>query len=175
MRKLTTSFAFLLVAATSGGATECGQIVEDPGFDAWCGDSLCSWTLEAGAVERAPTWHAKDNGVSMVGASVAISQLTEVDSFDGHCVAFDLVADVATDAEVRLQMDVSGDGSIDYDERLPSSDWRALAYRVRMPETYVGVRFRVVKQGGHAVLANIGISIAPEEECTGAPVAAGAR
>jgi hypothetical protein len=82
-------------------------------------------------------------------------------------VRFTLVADVAEDAEVRLQMDVFGDGSVETDERIPTSDWRRLTYLVRMPADYSGVRFRLTKRGtGRAVLANIGAEIAKTEECT---------
>ena len=175
MRKLSLLPILVLVAATSGGATDCGQIIDDRGFDVWCGESLCRWSLDKGAIARAATWHAADNGVELVGPDVSISQITEVNSTDGRCLAFDLVADVAEDAEVRLQMDVFGDGSIELDERLPTSDWRALSFRVRMPEFYQGVRFRLTKLGGHAVLANIGASIAKDLECAGAPLVVGTR
>jgi len=174
MRKLMPVFV-LLVAATSGGATDCGQIIDDPGFDVWCGDSLCRWAVEKGEVARAATWHEADRGVELVGPEVSIAQLTEVASSDGRCVAFDLVADVADDAEVHLQLDVFGDGSIELDERLPTSDWRALSFRVRMPDFYQGVRFRLTKRGGHAVLANIGASIAPDAECVGVALVVGTR
>lgn len=175
MRKLSTISLLLLLLATSVGATECGQAVEDSGFDSWCGDSLCRWKLEAGGVERAPTWHPHDTGVALVGEDVAISQLSEVSSMDGLCVAFDLVADVAENAEVRVQMDVYGDGTYEHDERLPTSAWRALRYRVRMPDFYQGVRFRVTKRGGRAVLANLGVSIVEDGECAAEPLVAGPR
>lgn len=168
MRKLSTALFLLFLAATSGGATECGQVLDDPGFDAWCGDALCNWTLEAGAIARAPTWTEADAGVAMVGDLVSISQLSDVEAADGYCIAFDLIADVGETAEVRLKMDVNDDGSIDHDERIPTSDWRALSYRVRMPAQYKNVRFRLTKTGGPAVLANIGAEIAPDDECAGA-------
>lgn len=173
MRHLPTLLFVAAVAVTSGGATDCGQIIDDAGFDLWCGDRLCRWTLEKGAVEPASTWHDGDRGLAMIGADVAISQLTEVDAGDGHCVAFDLVADVADDAEVHLLVDVYGDGSIERDERIPASDWRPIGFRLRMPASYQGVRFRLTKLGGHAVLANIGAEIVDDAECVGAAIDAG--
>lgn len=164
MRRLGIAVALVLGA---GGATECGQIVDDRGFDLWCGESLCTWVLEKGDIAPAPTWHPDDLGVEMVGDDTVIWQMTPVESRDGTCVRFELVADVAEDAEVRLQMDVFGDGSIEMDERIPTSDWRRLSYLVRMPGDYNGVKFRLTKRGtGHAVLANIGAEIARSEECT---------
>jgi len=155
------------VALGTGGATKCGQIVEDRGFDLWCGESLCTWTLEKGEIAPAATWHPDDLGVDMLGDDTAISQMTPVEASDGTCVRFTLVADVAEEAEVRLQMDVFGDGSFETDERIPTSDWRKLTYLVRMPADYSGVRFRLTKRGtGRAVLANIGAEIARNEDCT---------
>lgn len=171
MRKLYSPLAILFIAATSGGASECGEVIEDPGFDAWCGSELCNWTLEAGQIRRAATWHPKDVGVELVGDYAAISQLADISSSPlpdpnvGPCLAFDLIADVSERAEVRLQMDVGDDGSNEQDERIPTSDWRALSYRVRLPLTYDGVRFRLVKAGGKAVLANIGASYTGQDEC----------
>lgn len=173
MRNLHALLFGLAIALTSGGATDCGQIIDDAGFDLWCGDRLCRWTLEKGAIAPTATWHSGDDGVDMIGAEVALSQLTEVAANDGTCIAFDLVADVAADAEVTLEVDVYGDGTVDHVERIPTSDWRPISFRLAMPERYQGVRFRLRKLGGHAVLANIGAEIAPERECVGARLVAG--
>jgi hypothetical protein len=167
MTTMKRNLSLMFLAVASGGATECGQIVDDRGFDLWCGESLCTWTLEKGDIAPAPTWHPDDRGVDMIGDDVAIAQMTPVEFRDGTCVRFTLVADVAEDAEVRLQMDVFGDGTVETDERIPTSDWRKLTYLVQMPADYSGVKFRLTKRGtGHAVLANIGAEIAKSEECT---------
>lgn len=172
MRKLFSPLAILFIAATSGGASECGEVIEDPGFDAWCGSELCKWQLEAGEIRRAATWHKKDAGVELVGDHVAISQLAPASSTPGDpvgpCLAFELIANVDDRAEVRLQMDVDDDGSLQSDERIPTSEWRALSYRVRLPATFRNVRFRLIKTGGAAVLANIGASYTALEECPAA-------
>lgn len=158
---------FAGLVLSQAGATECGQIIDDRGFDLWCGDQLCTWQLEKGEVRPAATWHAEDSGVEMVGDDVAITQMTAVAASDGTCVRFTLVADVTEAAEVRLQVDVFGDGSVESDERIPTSDWRKLTYLVRMPADYSGVRFRLSKAGsGRAVLANIGAEIADDAACT---------
>lgn len=163
----------LALALTQGGATECGQIIDDRGFDLWCGDALCNWTLEKGEVRRAPTWHDADSGVEMVGDDVAISQDTPVEDADGTCVRVTMVADVDESAEVRLAVDVYADGTVESDERVPTSDWRKLTYLLRMPDGYQGVRFRLSKVGsGRAVLANIGAEIAEDGACTTPPLAA---
>ena len=175
MRTLPTLLLLTAVAATSGGATDCGGIIDDAGFDLWCGDRLCRWTLEKGQVAQAPTWHDGDHGVALLGAEVAIAQITEVETSDGACVGFDLVADVAADAEVDLEVDVFGDGRVEATERVPTSAWRPVGFRLRMPAFYQGVRFRLTKRGGHAVLANIGARIVDDAECVGPALVAGTR
>ena len=44
MRK--SSLLFIVLAASQMGATDCGQVLRDPGFDLWCGEDLCAWKLE---------------------------------------------------------------------------------------------------------------------------------
>jgi hypothetical protein len=168
----TPAFFFLAAAAfASMGATECGQIIDDAGFDLWCGNALCKWDVETGTIRKAPTWHEADAGVELVDAETKISQLTEVTSSDGTCIRFEMVADLEESVELRLQMDVYGDGTYEYDERIPTSDWRQLTYLVRMPASYELVRFRLYKRSaGHAVLANIGAEIAQDFECTSPPL-----
>src|SRR5262245_3401858 len=109
LRKSTFISIVIAGAVASGGATECGQIIDDRGFDLWCGDRLCVWQVDKGDVRRAATWHDEDAGVEMVGTDVAISQLTPVESSDGHCIRFTLVADIEETAEVHLELDIYGD------------------------------------------------------------------
>jgi hypothetical protein len=173
MRARTTSVIAAGLALFLGGATDCGQIISDRGFDLWCGESLCTWVLEKGEVKPAATWHDSDSGVEMVGDDVAISQLTDVVDSDGHCVRLTMVADIDEAAEVRLQVDVFDDGLLESDERIPTSDWRQLTYLIRMPQNYSGVRFRLTKRGNaRAVLANIGAEIEIDEACPNPPIAA---
>jgi hypothetical protein len=168
--KHATSFLLLAAAAFSqGGATDCGQIIEDPGFDLWCGAELCSWKLDRGDIRPAPTWHAADDGVDFLGDDTAISQLTEVTSSDGTCIRFEMVADVEETAEVTLEMDVFDDGVLDFSQQIPTSDWEVVSLRIRMPDSYQGVRFRLTKRGGgRAVLAQIEAAIA--DDCAGEPI-----
>lgn len=161
------SLALATAALASMGATDCGQIIDDAGFDLWCGPNLCKWQVESGEIRKVATWHAADAGVELLGSEAKISQLTDVNNFDGTCVRFTMVADLDESVDLRLQMDVWGDGTYEYDERIPASDWRSLGYLVRMPDRYDGVRFRLYKRGaGRAVLANIGAEIANDLECT---------
>jgi hypothetical protein len=159
MRK--QSFLFLVVVASQMGATKCGQVLRDPGFDLWCGEDLCAWKLERGEIKRVPTWHEADAGVELVGGDVAIEQLAPVNSIDGNCIRFDLVANIAETAEVYLNVDVEGDGTLEMHERLPTSSWKPLSYNIFLETPYDGIRFEITKRGtGEVVLANIGADLA---------------
>lgn len=156
------------VAATQLGATDCGTVLRDPGFDLWCGDELCTWKTVRGEVRRVPTWHEQDAGVELVGDDAAIAQLAPVDSGDGSCIRFDLVANVEEGVEARLGVDVFGDGSIDLSERMPTSRWKPLSYKLRIAGRFSGIRFELSKRGtGRAVFAQIAAEI--DRECDGLP------
>jgi hypothetical protein len=151
---------FFILVASQAGATDCGNVLRDPGYDLWCGDDLCAWKIERGGILRVPTWNEGDPGVELVGDDVAIEQLAPVDSGDGTCIEFDLLANVDPDAQVDFNVDVLGDGSVEHTERLPTSNWKPLTYRIAIGSPYAGVRFEIAKRGsGRAQLASIGAKI----------------
>ena len=155
-----------VVAVSQIGATDCGQVIKDPGFDLWCGDSLCAWKLERGDITRVPTWHEGDSGVSLDGSDTAIEQLASFNGGDGDCIVFDLVANVEDGAEVYLNVDVQGDGVLEMHERLPTSHWKPLSYAIAFKRPFDGVRFELAKTGsGAAVLAQIGATTS--DKCEG--------
>lgn len=53
----------------------CEEEVEDPSFQAWCGDTLCAWDVESGRIARVGTWHPSDYGVDLVEANTVLSQV----------------------------------------------------------------------------------------------------
>jgi hypothetical protein len=155
----------LLAGAVSSqlGATDCGNVLRDSSFDLWCGDQLCAWKVERGEIARVATWNEGDPGVELLGDDAAIEQLAPVDSGDGQCIEFTLIANVDPNAEVDLNVDVLGDGTIDHSERLPASNWKPLSYDIFISAPYAGVRFEISKKGaGHARLAKIGAKIISE-------------
>ncbi len=160
MKNIITTILFAGAAASQLGSTDCGNVLADPGFDLWCGDALCDWKIERGSVQRVATWSAGDPGVSLVGTDVAIEQVTPVESGDGSCIEFDVIANIDPDTQVALNIDIFDDGSIERTEMLPSAPWQALAYRSQITGVFRGIRFEITKQGsGNAVLAQIGARI----------------
>ena len=158
----------VIAASLQVGATDCGQVIRDPGFDLWCGDALCTWKVERGSVQRVGTWHEGDAGVELVGTDSAIEQLTPVNSGDGTCLRFDLVANVEDNAEVFLNVDVEGDGTLEMHERFPASHWKPLSYTFAVAAPFDAIRFELTKAGlGKAVLAQIQAETRPAAECAG--------
>jgi hypothetical protein len=159
------------LAATQLGNTDCGQIIKDPGFDLWCGDHLCSWKVEKGNAERVPTWHEGDDGVSMIGDDVLITQLTPVTSHDSTCIEFKMLTNIDINADVHLQFDVFGDGTVDYDQPIPTASWAPVSYEVSIPAPWNGLEFRLVKKGsGQAVLAEIQANTVDASMCGAAAI-----
>jgi len=128
MRILGKAILFL-VALSQLGSTDCGgDAIRDSGFDLWCGDQLCAWKVERGEARRVATWNKGASGVELVGSDAAIEQLSPYNSHDGTCLKFQLVANIDPNAEVYLNVDLEGDGTIEMTERLPSASWRPLSY-----------------------------------------------
>jgi len=154
------------IAADDGGGCGGTQVTADPGFDLWCGESLCAWKVVRGEVERAPTWHEKDSGVAFLGVDTAIEQLTFVSNDDGTCIQFSLLADIGDRAEVVLDLDIGGNGSVEHSERFSTGEWHALKYALNIQPPYENINFTIRKAGaGRTVIAQIDAVTVPSTEC----------
>jgi hypothetical protein len=172
MRKPIFVLVMIAAAGSQLGNTDCGQALRDPGFDLWCDGQLCAWSVERGEVAQVPTWIDGDSGVSLVGSDTAIEQLSPVTSHDGTCLEFDLVTNIDDDAEVVLNVDLDGDGSIDTSQRLLTAAWKPQSFKLPITAPFDGVRFELVKSGtGTAVLAQIGATVV--SDCGGLPTITG--
>jgi hypothetical protein len=166
------SLVVVVVAVSQMGATDCGNVITDPGFDLWCGQDLCKWKTERGEIRSVPTWNEADPGVELVGDDVAIEQFTDVNSQDGDCIKFDMLVDVELGAEVQLNVDVFGDGSVEHTETIPTSNWAPLSFILPINGVYDGIRFEIAKTGnGRAVIAQIGAQTTTGEQCANPSIA----
>lgn len=149
---------------------ECGEpILDDTGFDIWCGKELCSWTVEQGQVKRVATWHRSDHGVDLVGPSVVLSQTSEATSKDVTCLDFRVQADRDDDVSLIVQMDFLADGSVEYSHPLASDDFQSVGYSITPPTWFERVKVTVRKTGaGRAVLSQLRVS--KGSGCQEAPV-----
>ncbi|MGE0547260.1 MAG: hypothetical protein AB7O24_26950 [Kofleriaceae bacterium] len=159
--------SLLLIAAVSQlGATDCGHVLRDAGFDLWCGGQLCNWKVMRGEVRAVPTWHRDDLGVELVGDDAAIAQLSPVNSGDGTCIRFSMVSDVDETAAVFLDIDVHRDGTVERTERIPTSHWKPVSFLIAIDPPFDWIRFELAKRGsGRAVLAQIEAVVS--DECNG--------
>lgn len=164
---LFVAFVFL-----TGSAESCGpeHVIEDSGFDLWCGEALCSWELEQGSVQRSPSWHSSDPAVELSGESVAISQLSEKGWPEVECIRFEMLADFDEDARVVLELDFYDDGLVDLQQDLAQVRWEPIVHRFRAPVGYRGVRIRLKKSGaGRARIAQLEATSA--DQCPDSPIA----
>ncbi len=144
-----------------GTSTGCGTstlppLIQDPSFDLWCGDELCSWELDEGQIAQVPTWHAGDHGVGLLSDPTIISQLSPGTHRDTDCIWFTLMVDSDPGVTVQLEIDFRDDGITEYAHPIASTDWTTYSYHIRPPEGFEQLRFRIRKTGvGNATLAQI--------------------
>lgn len=149
-----------LVLLRGEGSGGCGEpIFDNPGFDLWCGNELCAWTVDKGKIRRVPTWHRSDYGAELLGDPVVISQLSPITSADTNCLDFRLQADLDQGVSLVLEMDFLDDGSVEYSHPLASDDWIPASYKITPPSWFDKVRCIVRKRGsGRAVLTQIKVT-----------------
>jgi len=166
--KRTLRGLLCLVAAPMLMGSECEQpLVKDSGFDVWCGDTLCDWHVDTGAVTKVPTWHERDYGVGLDGDPVEISQALPFTSDDLSCIHFDLLANVDDSTSVVLTMDFDG-GAFARQQTIPSGNWTPLSYHLVTPSYFQSLRLSIRKTGaGNAELAQIQASKA--SDCSDPP------
>jgi hypothetical protein len=145
-------------------------LIRNPNIERWCGDIPCDWQVE-GEVKRVGTWHPNDYGVSLVSDDAMLVQENgTVDYRDTDCFNFAMVAKIDKGVKAFLELDFLADGSVEFSQRLPVSDWQRRTFRVTAPEWYSKVRFIIRKQGpGLAILAEISAQTA-KGECSAPPV-----
>lgn len=131
----------------------------DASFDRWCGDALCDWTTEEGQISRISTWHRNDYGVSLDQKGTRIAQQIEHGLL--ACTSVTLVADVAPEARVVLEIDVGADGESDFTQQVVGEHYTRLTFQVSLP--YRGpTRFVFHKDGeGRARLAGFEVRSDP--------------
>lgn len=131
------------------------DLIDDPGFQIWCGETLCNWALEEGEIARVSTWHDHDYGVELIGSPVVLSQQGRSGA---TCVRVETVSHVAASAEVTVEIDVEDDGVIDEVVPVPpTTGFESRRREVRLDASTETVYF-VRKSGtGRAVLARVRI------------------
>lgn len=146
-------WASLLAALLCG----CGEdLIRNPEVNRWCGDTPCDWQVH-GEIKRVGSWHKNDYAVALVSDDASLTQENAtIDYTDSDCFSFAMVAKIDRGVPVYLELDFLADGSAEFSQRLPTSDWQRRTFKVTAPDWYRKVRFIIRKDGpGRAILAEI--------------------
>lgn len=143
--------SFLLLLTVIAGCYE-SDVIDDAGFQFWCGAQLCSWHLHEGDILKVPTWHEHDYGVELVGAPVLLSQ-TARGSAD--CLRVELIADVDPTAMVSIEIDRDGDGDIDWRSPIDRRGFQSMAWELRSGTSADAVFFIRKSAEGRAVVSQL--------------------
>ncbi len=148
------------------GSSSVPPLLEDPSFDLWCGDELCSWEVEQGNISQVPTWHSGDHGVGLHSDPTILSQHSPGSDEDTDCILFTLMVDSDPGVTVQLELDFQDDGLTEYAHPIPSTDWETFSYYIRPPSWFDHLRFRIRKTGtGNATVAQIAADRADGDLC----------
>ena len=154
----TALLVSLMMCLASLAACET-DLIDDPGFQLWCGEELCAWELEEGEIRKVPTWHTHDYGVDLVGAPVLLSQAA---LRSASCVRIEVTSRVEEDAMVTVEVDADGDGDVDRTVPVGSSErFVSRVHDVELDVSIDGVFYLRKSAQGEAVVARLRVS----EEC----------
>ena len=132
----------------------------------WCGDTLCSWTLETGEAEPTPTvLSGNDLGVAFDSPEeTVISQFLSVTAENTECLRVSFIASLGQDAQVFFEIDYYDNHIVDQTLAVPKVDWEPVAFDVELPMSFYGIRMRIrVKGNSHTpldtrvILANLAV------------------
>lgn len=128
----------------------------NPEFRVWCGQRACAWEVDAGEVEKVPTWHRRVYGLRLASDGATISQVIDVN--DIETLVFELFAMVEPTATLHLEVDFDADDSTppEYQTEVSNLDWVTVRRMTRVPEPVGQARIIVRKTGpGDAILSRL--------------------
>ncbi len=154
MRRALALVALLVLGC--GGEVD---LIRDSSFDLWCGDRLCSWSVDQGSAVSIPTWHDSDRGVQLEGDPVVLSQTVPAAMLDA-CLHLYVTGDIP--AGNRIVATFSTDG---YERRLSLTPMHWEERRAELPSpvprlgTSPPLRVELRKTGpGRVVIAQLRVT-----------------
>jgi hypothetical protein len=159
---MTRPQQLLFVVALLGGGIACEtDLLEDPGFQLWCGERLCQWDTVEGEIQRVSTWHEHDYGVELVGAPVVLRQPL---AGTHGCALVEAVADVDPAADVTIAIDQDGDGNPEWMQALATDGFEASSWEVDLDVAGEGFASMRKSSPGKAVIGRLRVSTECVEE-----------
>ena len=166
---------YLFLATPILRADSCAPILSDPVFELWCdGETLCSWRVDNGTIQRVPTWHEADFGVELSSPNTQISQL--IQRGNTGCLEITTLANVDDSATLELLIDFLDDGVMDHRQPIVGQNWARAQFLitpppwfddVAAPPWYQATRVFVRKTGDkRAVLAEMNVTATDGARCT---------
>lgn len=149
---------FLVLLAVTVGCYET-DVIDDAGFQFWCGEQLCAWELHEGDIARVPTWHEHDYGVELLGAPVLLSQQAQRSA---DCLRLELIADVDPVAMLSIEIDRDADGDIDWSSPIDRRGFQSMAWELGSGVRSGAIFFIRKSAEGRAVVSQLRAS----DECT---------
>ncbi len=142
-----------MLLVTMGSYCET-DVIDDPGFQFWCGEELCEWDLEEGEIRKVATWHEHDYAVELVGAPVLLAN--HADGGLPRCMRVELIADVEPRANLTIEIDYEPDGTSDWTVPVAREGFRSLAWEVYPQGSFPDAVFYVRKLGeGRAIIMQL--------------------
>lgn len=164
------SMSVMMLLLGGCGGAQPGFSIQNDMVGSWCGDHPCGWETQ-GDIERVGSWHPDDYAVELLSDDAEISQVNAgVGSGTTRCFSFTLIAKVGRGAHPTLELDFLADGTSEFVQVLPVSNWDRLTFNITAPDWYQGVRVIIRKNGpGEVILAELAGSTA-NVTCTAPPV-----
>jgi hypothetical protein len=168
MRTLALFFLALSACSMSGDLFEPIETL-----DSTCAEVLCGWETRQGAVTPSSSWHEHQRAVLLEGTPAEISKrypfLKNID-----CLSFGFLADIASDAQLTVELDFNDDGRVDTSAAVPAVRWRRFELGLRAPPEFGALRITLRKQGpGQVRIASLVIDSKLESCSTVAPTRLG--
>ena len=121
-----------------GWGPDVGQIWEP----LWCGRELCGWKVDSGEARPVPFWHEGDPALGLSGGG-SVSWRIEPYEPVGEALCLRLEVASQSAGQVRFEVDLDDDGSVDRIELLGGRAWEIWKHESRLPVARKVTRYRM--------------------------------
>ena len=110
---------FLATALLIGcGGVTVSDTIDGEAQKLWCGQQLCRWIVEDGAVQPVRTWHELDPEVRLTGPTARLSRIDTVPTNAKLCAWFEIWVRGPAENSLVFEVDLANDGTVEHREAL---------------------------------------------------------